>query len=348
VIDVITLTDGGQHPIDVARRVEAFLSTATRTMDLALYDFDLSDEVGAPIVGAIRRAAARGVAVRLAVNRDTGNPIPVPPPPSTEPDLLEACGVPVRWIPGVPDLMHHKYVVLDGHAIWTGSTNWTDDSWRREENLILVVDSEGLAASFRRNFDELWSSEQVQGTGEFDTREVALGNGTARAWFSPGRGRRLAHRIAGAIGAATLRVRVCSPVITAGPILGTLAEVAGAGRVDVAGVYDATQMREVNRQWAAEGRNAWKIEAFRNLVAVAPFGGKRSTPYAPGSIHDYMHAKVTVADDVVFAGSYNLSHSGEENAENVLEIRDPALAERLAEFIDQVRARYPQPAAGRG
>ena len=54
-----------------------------------------------------------------------------------------------------------------------------------------------------------------------------------------------------------------------------------------------------------------------------------------------MHAKVTVADDIVFVGSFNLSHSGEQNAENVLEIADPALADRLAAFIDDVRATYP-------
>jgi phosphatidylserine/phosphatidylglycerophosphate/cardiolipin synthase-like enzyme len=73
----------------------------------------------------------------------------------------------------------------------------------------------------------------------------------------------------------------------------------------------------------------------------APFSGKHTTPYAPGSVHDYMHAKVTVADDVVFVGSFNLSHSGEENAENVLEIADKRLADELAAYIDTVRARYP-------
>ena len=54
-----------------------------------------------------------------------------------------------------------------------------------------------------------------------------------------------------------------------------------------------------------------------------------------------MHAKVTVADDLVFVGSFNLSHSGEMNAENVLEIADAALAERLAAFVDEVRGKYP-------
>jgi phosphatidylserine/phosphatidylglycerophosphate/cardiolipin synthase-like enzyme len=54
-----------------------------------------------------------------------------------------------------------------------------------------------------------------------------------------------------------------------------------------------------------------------------------------------MHAKVTVADDVVFTGSFNLSRSGEHNAEDVLEIHDAALAERLAAYSDEVRALYP-------
>ena len=55
-----------------------------------------------------------------------------------------------------------------------------------------------------------------------------------------------------------------------------------------------------------------------------------------------MHAKVTVADDTVFVGSFNLSRSGETNAENVLEIADAALADQMAGWIDEVRARFPR------
>ena len=40
-------------------------------------------------------------------------------------------------------------------------------------------------------------------------------------------------------------------------------------------------------------------------------------------------------------GSFNLSHSGELNAENVLELKSPELAEQLATFVDEIRARYP-------
>jgi phosphatidylserine/phosphatidylglycerophosphate/cardiolipin synthase-like enzyme len=61
-----------------------------------------------------------------------------------------------------------------------------------------------------------------------------------------------------------------------------------------------------------------------------------------------MHAKVTVADDWVFAGSFNLSRSGERNAENVLEVRDAALADQLAAYIDAVRERYERMTAPAG
>jgi len=66
---------------------------------------------------------------------------------------------------------------------------------------------------------------------------------------------------------------------------------------------------------------------------------KRSTPW-PDPPHDYMHAKLVVADDVVLTGSYNCSHSGELNAENLLEIRSRALADRCAAFAEAVHGRY--------
>ena len=162
-----------------------------------------------------------------------------------------------------------------------------------------------------------------------------------RPWFCPGRGPELSHRIAKRIGAARTRVRIASPLLTAGPILGTLAEVVEEERVDAAGVCDATQVRQVFRQWEANPRSRWKAPLLRRCLPV--FTGKRSTPYAAGSLHDFMHAKVTVADDTVFLGSFNLSRSGETNAENVLEIADPALAERMAAFVDTLRLRYPDP-----
>jgi phosphatidylserine/phosphatidylglycerophosphate/cardiolipin synthase-like enzyme len=226
--------------------------------------------------------------------------------------------------------------------VWTGSTNWTDDSWTREENVIVVVRSATLAGRYRDDFEQLWQKRDVDRSGKVSTEAVDVGGVAVRAWFCPKRGARLATRIADALACADRRIRIASPVITSGPILGALAEVASDGRIDVAGVVDLTQIREVLAQWRLNGNAPWKTPALRRSLEGAAFTGKRSTPYAPGSVHDYMHAKVTVADDTVFVGSFNLSHSGELNAENVLEIADAALADRAAAYIDGVRARYPR------
>ena len=161
-----------------------------------------------------------------------------------------------------------------------------------------------------------------------------------RTWFSPKRGESLAPASPTSL-PAERRVRVASPIVTSGPILGSLAEIAADGRIDIAGVVDSTQIHEVLGQWRLNGNDTWKAPALRFLINRAGFTGKRSTPYAPGAVHDYMHAKVTVCDDTVFIGSFNLSHSGEKNAENVLEILDPQLADRMAAFVDSMRAKYP-------
>jgi phosphatidylserine/phosphatidylglycerophosphate/cardiolipin synthase-like enzyme len=93
-------------------------------------------------------------------------------------------------------------------------------------------------------------------------------------------------------------------------------------------------------QWQSNGNVSWKLPLLERVMA-GPFTGKESTPYGAGTVHDFMHAKVCVCDDTVFVGSFNLSRSGEKNAENVLEIEDAAIAERIAAFVDEVRARYP-------
>ena len=281
------------------------------------------------------------MAVRLAFNVDHAKPIPVPPPPRGEPTLIDSLEVPTKPIPGVPDLMHHKYVVRDGGAVWTGSTNWTDDSWSREENIIVVVDSEALARAYTTDFEQIWQSGDVAESGFVDPDPIRVDGVRTRAWFAPGHGEAMATRIAHRIAKAKRLVRVSSPVITSGPILGALAEAVSDGKVDVGGVVDATQMRGVYHQWELNGNASWKMPIIARVLGDGRFTGKESTPYGQEDVHDFMHAKVTVADDLVFTGSFNLSHSGEANAENVLEIRDAELAQRLAGFIDGIRALYP-------
>ena len=276
----------------------------------------------------------------MIYNVDHRNPIPVPPPPEPDVELIASLGVPEHAIAGEPDLMHHKYVVRDGKSIWTGSTNWTDDSWSRQENVIVTVESAELGRAFTTNFEELWSKGIVEESGFIDPVDVDVGGIRVRPWFTPGHGEELSQQIATAIGSARHRVRICSPVLSAAPILATLAQLVSEGRIDLAGCLDRPQVEGVIHEWHRNGNFTWKLPLLERVL-TGEFSGKPSTPYGAGPVHDFMHAKVTVADDVVFAGSFNLSRSGERNAENVLEIHDAELADRLAAYIDEVRARYP-------
>lgn len=352
-LELSFLQDGAQTAEQVAAELAGFIEGAQKAIDIAIYDFNLADKPADLVRTALQSAAQRGVAVRLLYNVDFPNPIPVPPPPQPDSAYIASLAIPTKPISGVPELMHHKYIVRDSGSdqatVWTGSTNWTNDSWNREENVILRLPSPRLAQDYARNFNELWEGGQVEGTGKYDLPGVSVpgpaGSIKARLFFSPGRGPRMGHEIAMRLAHAKRRIRICSPVITSGVILGTLADLVRHAPSDFKGVYDRTQMDEVLGQWRVDPHAGWKGPAFQSVTAGLPFASKVTTPYSPTSVHDYMHAKIVVVDNTVFTGSYNLSHAGEDNAENVLELDSAPLADQFVAFVDTVFAHYQAPVA---
>ena len=347
-IELTFLQDGGQPAAQVAGELADFIAAAQRSLDIAIYDLNLTDGPADQVRSAVMAAAGRGVAVRLLYNVDFPNPIPVPPPSQADTAFINSLGVPTKPVSGVPDLMHHKYIVrdaaTDAATIWTGSTNWTNDSWTREENVIAKIPSPALAAEYAKNFGELWETGRVEGSGKYDLAGVPIAYldnaAKAHVFFAPGRGRQMAHVIADRITHAKRRIRMCSPVITAGVILGTLGDLAHRPHPEFKGVYDRTQMAEVLGQWRVDPHATWKGPAFQAVSAALPFASKVTTPYTPTSVHDFMHAKITVVDNTVFTGSYNLSHAGEDNAENLLELDSAPLADRFVAYVDAVFAHY--------
>ena len=336
-IEIDFLEDGAQPPAAAAGLIVDHIGGAERTVDAAIYDFHAREGASAAVADALEAALAREVDVRVAFNVER-NPAPsAPRPMAGAPELIDGLEVPTRGVRDEGALMHHKYIVVDGARVLTGSTNWTDDAFSREENVIVRVDDARVASAFAANFDDLWRRGHLDRTGA-QGETVALEHGVrVTPWFLPAPPS-LAHHVAARIGEARRRLRICSPVVTAGTVLGTLAEFAGRRHFDLAGAYDATQMEEVQRQWAEAPQNRWKIDAWRT---IAPrLSGKVSTPYAPGSVHDYMHAKFVVADDEVLVGSYNLSRGGEENAENSLHIVNEEVAVRFAAYADRLWERY--------
>ena len=62
MLTVRTLTDGGQAPLAIAQAAADFVAAAKTSLDLALYDLNLSAEPEGIVIGALEAASRRGVA----------------------------------------------------------------------------------------------------------------------------------------------------------------------------------------------------------------------------------------------------------------------------------------------
>src|SRR5205085_588855 len=189
-IEVIFLQQQGNDPFTevperiaqanaVAARIAGFIEQAQSTLDIAIYDFRLHGDPASIISEALRNRAKAGVVIRIAFDAAT-NPEPHLSP-AEAPALLEADKKPpgtdtfvrafadvasLKAITGYRVLMHNKYIVRDAQspnaAVFTGSANYTNDSWGLQENNLLFLRSQSLAAQYARDFDDLWSRGRIR------------------------------------------------------------------------------------------------------------------------------------------------------------------------------------------
>ena len=130
---------------DCPRAIVRLLAAAGKTADICV--FTITDD---RLADAILDAQRRGVAVRVITDdakaEDLGSDV----------GRFERSGVPTR-VDRSPFHMHHKFAVLDGGTLLTGSYNWTRGAARdNEENLIVTTDPRFLAP-FVDTFDRLWA-----------------------------------------------------------------------------------------------------------------------------------------------------------------------------------------------
>lgn len=344
---VYFLAEGEQTGQDVAARLVSFIGQAQVSLDMALYDFRLSEDLKAVVAASLRERAAAGVAIRIAYDADKPEEPAwdegMDPAPSGTGYFVQSLGYPFRRIGGLK-LMHHKYIIRDNTAVWTGSTNLTTDAWTFQENNIVQIESPEVAGYYAQDFAELWRTEQIGNSGAFDTRTTQLqyeGHpARLRLLFSPGRGPAIDYEVAQRVAGARRRVRICSMLLNSGALLSALSDVLRVGQAQVDGIYDRTQMESVLEQWDTIRHNRWKITAVEDIIEATGLVGKDSQPYAPDTRHDFMHNKILVVDDTVITGSYNFSHSAELNAENLLFIENKPLADRYSAYIDHLKQKY--------
>src|SRR5262245_6432110 len=368
-IEVMFLRQQGNDPFtqvperiaqanSVASRIARFIGQAQATLDIAIYDFPLHGEPASTISAAIRDRVKAGVTVRILFDAATNRERHLSP--AEAPALLEADKKPpgtenfvgsfadvasLKAITGYRVLMHNKYIVRDAlspnAAVFTGSANYTNDSWGLQENNLIFVGSQSLATFYARDFADLWSRGRIrENPGNDDVATIVVGDIDFAVGFTPGESPAVLKEIVGAIMGARKSLQVASVVISSGPILAALSEAIDRGIV-LDGLYDGPQMDQVERQWHAANVGADKVNTWQKVSRR--LARKNSIPFDihnPHRPHNFMHNKLVVADDTVIMGSFNLSNHAMGNAENVLMIKDAKLAQLYAGYLAEVTAKY--------
>lgn len=120
------------------------INRAQKTIDIAMYDL-----TSRPIAEEIIRAHRRHVMVRLVLDRSQRSR------PASKSRLLASDGCAVRVYQG-QGLMHNKFAVIDGQVLLTGSFNWTASAQERNEENLLVISNQELAAAYEKRFEYLY------------------------------------------------------------------------------------------------------------------------------------------------------------------------------------------------
>ncbi len=138
---------------DLESVVTAEMSAASTSLDVAIYTFTAEN-----ILGGLMDAAERGVSVRVVM--DAGQTATLDDQTGIQTSLREA-GVEVRTAEGYNGgIMHHKFVVIDGRTVLTGSYNYTRSANEaNDENLVVLADP-NLARVYDDAFQDLWARAQ--------------------------------------------------------------------------------------------------------------------------------------------------------------------------------------------
>ena len=52
--------------------------------------------------------------------------------------------------------MHHKFAIVDGKVLITGSLNWTTQAIQNNRENVLITEDEEYVRLFREEFERIW------------------------------------------------------------------------------------------------------------------------------------------------------------------------------------------------
>jgi len=293
---------GQQAPSQaLEKEVCEWLEQAQSQLDIAAFELSL------PCLASTLVARQKmGVTVRIVTDSDyLETPVL---------KALDAVGIPI-----VADqrsaFMHNKFIIRDHDTVWTGSLNLTSSGIYNNNNNVVAVQHQGLAALYTAEFEEMFLDRLF---GPRSPRQdlpalFTLADGTeVEALFSPEDPVR--ERILDLLKGAQHSIRFLAFAFTDHEIGQVIQDKAQAG-LQVQGVYE---------RMGSSSRYSTFGSLKKAGLAVRRDGNS-----------GMMHHKVMILDDTtVITGSYNFSRNADRaNDENVLILHQAEIAsEYLKEF----------------
>jgi phosphatidylserine/phosphatidylglycerophosphate/cardiolipin synthase-like enzyme len=297
-------------------RLVQFIDSAKKSVDAADYDFDLTN-----VAEALARVKRRGVQVRFVTDTDTWT--------SNNAEVQAAWSILKQAeIPVVDDqrqpIMHHKFMVVDGEWVWTGSWNWTVGDTYRLNNNAVKIHSPELAANYSSEFEQMFVQRLFgprKRAGSPRPR-LTIGGDPVENYFAPKDP--ITPRIVDRINGAASSVEFLAFSFTEDTIGQALINRHKAG-VKVRGVFETTGSQT-------------RFSEFGRLKNAGLEVYTDGNPYV-------MHHKVIVIDGrTSIFGSFNFSsNAADDNDENILFVDDPTLAASFLAEVERVVAQAKRP-----
>lgn len=217
--------------------------------------------------------------------------------------------------------MHNKFCVFDDGIVWTGSFNPTLNDDRKNNNNVVIIQSEYLSGNYEKEFQELWNSEFGKGS-RVEHPIIMLNEKKIENYFCPEDW--CANKVINALGYANESIYFMTFSFTHDKIGDALAEKHRKG-IDVKGIFEKKQ-----------GSNYSEYSKLKEAGMNVSFD---KNPFM-------MHHKVFVIDrKIVVTGSFNPSKNGDmENDENILIIYDPKIADLYIRELEFIREKPDKPA----
>jgi phosphatidylserine/phosphatidylglycerophosphate/cardiolipin synthase-like enzyme len=310
--------DPAAHGGGLDERLVELIDRSRTTLDVAIYDFDLAN-----VADAMVRASQRQVRVRMVTDTDTLT--------NTRDEHIQAAFAKLKQA-GIPivddrrqDIMHHKFTVVDGEWVQTGSWNYTAGDTYRLNNNQLIVRSPELAANYTAEFEKMFSQRKF-GPGKprgAPHGPLSIGGARVESYFAPQDD--VGERLVDLVNRQTGRgLRFLAFSFTFDPLGQAMIAQARRG-ASLQGVFETTGSNTPYSEYG--GMKEAGLDVYQD-----------GNPYV-------MHHKVIVLDERLVAfGSFNFSENADRsNDENLLIVDDASLAQAFLGEHERVLARAKNP-----